>query len=366
MADHPEMADPPALNLDPTPTAEELDLLVTMVRHCSPSRHEQAVNRYLVEAMARLGFDAALDRAGNAVGALGPGPREIVLLGHSDTVRGEIPVRLEDGVLHGRGAVDAKGPLATFVAAAGRARDALARQGKRVVVVGAVEEECRTSKGAKYALRRPEPEACVIGEPSGWGAVTLGYKGRLLLHFTVRQPMHHGASGEPTACEEALRLWRTVEEFARAYNEGKSQWEGLHASLLQVTSRANGLSDQARLTIGFRFPPALGLEVVDDLVRKAGVVGEVRKEGAMEPVLASKATPLVRAFLQAIRESGGGPKFKVKTGTSDMNLVARRWRCPLVAYGPGDSTLDHTPREHLSVDEYGRAIAVLARALTLL
>lgn len=360
------MADPPALNLDPTPTVEELDLLVTMVRHYSPSRRERAVNRYLVEAMARLGFDAALDRVGNAVGSLGPGPRAIVLLGHSDTVRGEIPVRLEGGLLHGRGAVDAKGPLATFVVAAARAREALARQGKRVVVVGAVEEECRTSKGARQALRQPEPEACVIGEPSGWSALTLGYKGRLLLRFTVRQPMHHGASGEPTACEEALRLWRTVEEFARGYNEGKSQWEGFQASLLEITSRNNGLTDQARLTLGFRFPPGLGLEVVDELVRKAGVTGEIRKEGALGPVLTGKATPLVRAFLQAIREVGGEPKFKVKTGTSDMNLVAQRWGCPLLAYGPGDSTLDHTPREHLTLAEYGRAIVVLARALTLL
>ena len=35
---------------------------------------------------------------------------------------------------------------------------------------------------------------------------------------------------------------------------------------------------------------------------------------------------------------GGGDasrRFVLKTGTSDMNVVARRWRCPILAYGPG-------------------------------
>jgi [amino group carrier protein]-lysine/ornithine hydrolase len=43
------------------------------------------------------------------------------------------------------------------------------------------------------------------------------------------------------------------------------------------------------------------------------------------------------------------------------------WRGPILAYGPGDSNLDHTPHEHIDLNEYARAIDVLAdvlRALT--
>ena len=47
-----------------------------------------------------------------------------------------------------------------------------------------------------------------------------------------------------------------------------------------------------------------------------------------------------------------------------MNVVGPRWNCPIVAYGPGDSALDHTPNEHLNLDEYGRAVRVLTQALT--
>jgi LysW-gamma-L-lysine carboxypeptidase len=91
--------------------------------------------------------------------------------------------------------------------------------------------------------------------------------------------------------------------------------------------------------------------------------GALRFWGGDPPYRAEKNTPLVRTFLRAIRQEGGAPKFTVKSGTSDMNVVGPAWRCPILAYGPGDSRLDHTPNEHLDLAEYRTAIAVLARAL---
>ena len=70
---------------------------------------------------------------------------------------------------------------------------------------------------------------------------------------------------------------------------------------------------------------------------------------------------LARALRVAIRQAGGTPVFKLKTGTSDMNVVAPHWNAPTLAYGPGDSRLDHTPEERLDLAEYDRAVAVLTR-----
>ncbi|MBN1935484.1 MAG: M20/M25/M40 family metallo-hydrolase, partial [Anaerolineae bacterium] len=157
-------------------------LLTELVERYSPSTQERPVVEYLVGQMNTLGFSAYIDGAGNAVGQLGRGKlgngeQTVLLLGHIDTVPGEIRVHREGNLLYGRGTVDAKGPLATFVAAAARAGE---QTGKRIVVVGAVEEEAATSKGARFLLDRVQPDAVVIGEPSGWDAVTVGYKGRLL------------------------------------------------------------------------------------------------------------------------------------------------------------------------------------------
>jgi LysW-gamma-L-lysine carboxypeptidase len=44
-----------------------------------------------------------------------------------------------------------------------------------------------------------------------------------------------------------------------------------------------------------------------------------------------------------------------------MNIVGPAWGCPAVAFGPGDSSLDHTPNEHVSISEYLRGIRVLTR-----
>ena len=72
---------------------------------------------------------------------------------------------------------------------------------------------------------------------------------------------------------------------------------------------------------------------------------------------------MVRAALAAIRAEGGTPRFVVKTGTSDMNIVAPEWGCPSVAYGPGDSSLDHTPDEHISLVDFQRSIVILRSIL---
>ena len=99
--------------------ASATELVRGLVEIPSLSRQESVASAWLAAQMLCAGFDRAyVDDAGNAVGELGDpkAARTIVLLGHIDTVPGNIPVRIEDDLLYGRGSVDAKGPLATFVA----------------------------------------------------------------------------------------------------------------------------------------------------------------------------------------------------------------------------------------------------------
>jgi LysW-gamma-L-lysine carboxypeptidase len=341
---------------------DSLQLLRHMVEVPSPSGQEHELALLLVAQMSRLGFRSFVDEAGNAIGELGDGPEEILLLGHMDTVPGHIPVRIENGALFGRGSVDAKGALAAFICAAAQIG---ARPGKRLTVAGAVEEECTSSAGARRLLERQRPCMVIIGEPSGWERITLGYKGRLLMEYTLRKPMSHTAGQQPGACESAVDFWLAVREHAAHYNAGQSSLGAtLDASLRSLSSCSDGLVEVVQATLALRIPLGLQLpEVRQSMAALCPPEAVLEFHADEAPFRAPKTTPLVAALLSAIRQSGGRPVFSYKTGTSDMNVVGPVWSCPIVAYGPGDSTLDHTPNEHLNLREYEKAIAVLIEAL---
>jgi [amino group carrier protein]-lysine/ornithine hydrolase len=349
------------------PDFNPVAFLEQMLRIPSVSGREGEVARFLVERMQALGFHSYVDGAGNAVGEVGAGP-EIVLLGHIDTVPGVVPVRIADGKLYGRGSVDAKGPFAAFVAAAARllarSREGASSLRARLVLIGAVEEEAASSKGAHYIIDRYAPIACVIGEPSGWDRLTLGYKGRLLVEGRWEQPMAHSAGREIGVAERAVGFWNAVAARSAAHNHGKPQlFEQLLPSLRAISSGSDGLTDWAELTIGIRLPPGVEPDRLARELAEAGAGGQLRFRGGCMAYRGDKNNLLVRAFLKGARVAGATPGFLLKTGTSDMNVVGPAWRCPILAYGPGDSSLDHTPDEHVKVAEYLRAIDVLEAAL---
>jgi [amino group carrier protein]-lysine/ornithine hydrolase len=391
-----------------------VELVQGLVAIPSLSTEEAAASRWLVDQMAAFGYERAfVDSAGNAVGELGPidAARVVVMLGHIDTVPGNIPVRIKEtaggAVLYGRGSVDAKGPLATFVAAGARLGSAWAHEHQvRLVVVGAVEEEAATSKGARLIGSRfngqaePLPAACIIGEPSGWQRVTLGYKGRLLVELEASQPMAHTAGPDAGVATVAVDLWNWVSDYATRFNSGREKaFDQLSPSLRTIQTVTDAaMNDRVTATVGLRLPldldpddftqalaawvahrigadsQSLNLSISQSHAAKD--VNTIHLHGPLttltlrfyaheRPYRGDRTNGLVRSFLAAIRDVAPDvrPGFVVKTGTSDMNVVGPLWGCPILAYGPGDSALDHTPNEHLHLDEYWRAILVLEQAL---
>ncbi|HEX2914585.1 MAG TPA: [LysW]-lysine hydrolase [Chloroflexia bacterium] len=337
----------------------------------SPSGEERAVAERIVAHMTELGYRKAyIDEAGNAVGELGASAEEaektIVLLGHIDTVPGFIPVRIEpDGdTIYGRGSVDAKGPFASFVlGAAGLLEQPESLEGKRIVVIGAVEEEAPTSKGARYAQHHYRPDFCIIGEPSSWDRVTIAYKGSLQLGYTLARELKHTAADGPSAAEEGVDFWNKIRAYANRFNEGKKISETLQATLREINSSSDGFLEKVKLRVGMRVPLNFPTEEFKAELRSWAGDGSLEIYGEEQPVRSDKNSSLVRAFYSAIREEGGQPAPKSKTGTSDMNVLGPVWGCPIVAYGPGDSSLDHTPNEHASLAEFERGVKVITGVL---
>jgi LysW-gamma-L-lysine carboxypeptidase len=333
------------------------EFLEELVATPSPSGEEDAVAERLAAFFDAHGREAFRDEVGNL---RAPADDAALLTSHMDTVPGDIPVRVEDGedgpVLWGRGSVDAKGPLAALAVAAVDTGASFA---------GVVGEEV-DSRGARHLVTdREAPETVINGEPSGWDGITLGYRGLLGGRYVATSESGHSSRPENNAIQDAIAWWSNVEaEF------GTDEWEPVFERVTpKPTSIEGGLSEdglsvEATMDVQLRVPPGTSTEEVIEIADgHLDVADRVNWSDRVEPVMESPRTPVARAFRAAVREEGGDPRLLRKTGTSDMNVFAGAWDCPMATYGPGDSELDHAPNEHLQLAEFDRSVAVLTRVV---
>jgi LysW-gamma-L-lysine carboxypeptidase len=350
-------------------------LLAELVAIPSPSGEEAEAVAHLREFFERNGREAFVDDAGNV---RAPADDSVLLTSHVDTVPGDLPVAVVEGddelsvdspVLHGRGSVDATGALAAMAVAAVETG---------VSFAGVVAEET-DSAGARHLLsERPAPQAVINGEPSGWDALALGYRGLLTGTYHVESPAAHGSRPEPNAIDHATAWWERVREAVdnsgsdSEADESDGDGDGTDSSVFAsvtatATGFAGGLADdgesvEATLEAQFRMPPDESPESVRAAVEACLRHGSLDWTDAIPAHIADPRSPPAAALRRGVREAGGEPTHLHKTGTADANLFGDGWDVPVVTYGPGDSALDHAPDERLPLGEFDYAVAVLRTA----
>jgi len=348
---------------------EPRELLRKLVAIPSVTGDERACVEQLKSYFEDHGREAYVDEVGNL---RAPADDGVLLTSHVDTVPGDIPVRVEEmpgvdvswggddpppgaegtqEVLWGRGSVDAKGPLAAMAVAAVRTGASFA---------GVVGEEV-DSRGGRFLVEdRGAPDAVVNGEPSGWGGITLGYRGLLAGTYVATSESGHSSRPDDNAIQHGIRWWNRVEaEFD--HDEWVPVFERVTTKPVAFEGGISddGLSVEATMDVQLRVPPEFTTDEIREIADGHLDVGTVHWDDKVEPVMMSPRTPVARAFRGAIREAGGDPRLLRKTGTSDMNVYAQAWDCPMVTYGPGDSDLDHAPDEHLGLTEFDASVTVL-------
>ena len=270
----------------------------------------------------------------------------LVFSTHIDCVPPFFPSRLEDDILYGRGACDAKGILAAQVAAAERLR---ARGETRVGLVFVAGEE-RGSEGAQAANRIASQSRYLInGEPTDnrLGAATRG-----VLRVRLRTTGVAAHSGYPSL--------------------GRSAIEGLVDVLVDLRSAAwpdDPVLGRTHYTVGLIaggvapnvIPAAATAEILfrtvgeHDAVRR--VLGAaVGSRAEIEEVLEVPAVQL---------DTREGFETAVFAYTTDIPLLSN-WGTPLLL-GPGSIHVAHTDHEHVKVDELLAAVGLYEQlALVLL
>jgi LysW-gamma-L-lysine carboxypeptidase len=344
----------------------------------SPSGKEEDIANFLAYEMKKMGFEVGKDGIGNVIGVVGEGEPVILLCGHMDTVAGHLPLRIEEGKIYARGAVDAKGPLAAMVMAAAAAAKEPGFKGK-ILVASVVEEEA-TSRGVKHLITQGiKADYAIFGEPSGVENVTIGYKGQIQLKIGCRTQTGHASMPwlYENALEKAYELWGQIKN-AYPYpspEPSESPFNAVTACLVKVTGgRATSVVPfEAELNIDVRVPiqfsTAQVFAEIEKLIAKyqaanPKVTAKATVLDTVEPFEVNKASPLVHVLSSSVRKVLNKPATLLrKTGTGDMNILGKAMNLPIVTYGPGDSHLDHTLDEHIDINEYLNAIQVYKETL---
>jgi LysW-gamma-L-lysine carboxypeptidase len=351
-------------------------LLTRMLEIYSPSGKEEEISKFLEEELEYLGFSVRRDEVGNVIGEFGEGAPVVLLCGHMDTVEGVIPVRVEDGNLFGRGAVDAKGPLAAMIVAASR----VVKEGfpGKIMVVGVVDEEKGGTGIEHFVESGVHPDFAVFGEPSGLEKVVFGYKGILTVKITVETPSGHSAAPWlfENAIEKAMEFWRQIQKLHLREEKLKSRFYSITCCLTKIeggNTSASFIPSECEIHVQLRIPPQLSPEQVFGEVKRKierykatnpKVSVKVEMTDVAKAFEADRRSVIVRALAWGIRKTTlNYASFSRKTGTGDMNVLGNALKIPVVTYGPGDSTLDHTPNEHINIQEYQTSIEVLTKAL---
>ena len=346
-----------------------------MVETYSPSGGEHQLTRFLEKEMQALGYTVTVDRVGNVVGVMGQGSPTVLLCGHMDTVPQFLPVSLRDGVLYGRGTVDAKGPLAAMIMAGRHLRD----EGfKGSLIVAAVVQEEGDNRGVKSLIQSGvEADYAVFGEPTGADTLTVAYKGSISMEVTCSTETGHSSAPwmYSSAIEKAMELNSEYKNLAASLSATPEGFDAVSTCLRRVEGGEDTgkVPDRCEMVIEFRLPPSTSLTELKEQVnsvtagfREANPDVKVAlsyREG-MEPYMADTKSRLVRAFSRAIYQRKRSPVTLVrKAGSGDMNIYGNAFDVPVVTYGPGDPHLDHTDDEHIMLDEFLESIMVLRDAV---
>ena len=317
----------------------------TLIDIESTTGMEGAVGRVLAQYLRDRGY-SVLEQpvAGDRINVIaGVGEPSVVFSTHFDCVPPFFPSRVEFGVLHGRGACDAKGILAAQVAAAERLR---AEGETRIGLVFVCGEE-RGSDGAKAANTIASQTRYLInGEPTEL-KLGLATRGCFRVRLTARGRAAH--SGYPHLGESAIeKLMDVLRDLRTADWPSDPQLGTTHytVGLISGGVAPNVVPPNAEAEVFFR---TVGAHDPVRQVLAAAVAGRVDVQEILE-------LPAVRLHTVP------GFDTEVFAYFSDVPFLTN-WGTPLLL-GPGTIHVAHTDHEHVAIADLERAVDLYAALAT--
>jgi succinyl-diaminopimelate desuccinylase len=316
----------------------------------------------LEAALVPLGF--AVDRfvvgeapdgpVENLLATRGTGPRHLAFAGHVDVVppgegwtgspwSGEI----RDGLLYGRGAVDMKGAVAAFIAAASRS-DAGTLS---LIITG--DEEGPATYGTvalmkRMAARGIVPDLCLVGEPTSTAKlgdmVKIGRRGSVNIWIDV--PGRQGHVAYPHLADNPIpRLIAILAAIEGVVLDTGTDW--FQPSNIEVTDITVG--NPAHNVIPAKASARLSIRFNDrhrgaDLIARIRTIAEAHAPGAVvtgrvsgEAFLTEPGDFSALVSDAILASTGITPELSTSGGTSDARFLSAL--CPVVEFGLINATM---------------------------
>jgi len=346
--------------------ADPLAIARALVRCRSVTPEEGGALNFLQGLLAQAGFDAhravfaepGTAPVDNLYARAGLAKPNLVFAGHTDVVpagneaswshppfAGEVA----GDRLYGRGAVDMKGGIACFVAAALDYLGANKPKGSISLLITGDEESVAingTVKLLQWAAARGEKfDHCILGEPSNVETVgdTIKAGRRGSLNGTLIVTGRQGHVAYPDRADNPIRgLVALIAALQAPLDAGSAQFAPSNLEFTSVdvgNPTVNLIPGEARARFNIRFNDRHSQSALKALIEqraKAAAAGRVHYAIEWQPsnadVFVTKPGPFTDLAVAAIAEvTGRKPKLSTSGGTSDARFI--KDYCPVLEFG---------------------------------
>ncbi|WP_435116460.1 M20/M25/M40 family metallo-hydrolase [Halolamina sp. C58] len=354
----------------------------------------------LLDALRAAGHEPRVDAAGNVRASRGSGSPHLVFNTHIDTVAPHVPFEREGETIRGRGACDAKGPLAALLSAF---LDAEIERGTLTLAVTPDEETLSTGAHAlmtgevapggpgetgasvePLSASDPEPDAFVVGEPTGLDVCTAA-RGRFEGTIVVDGVAAHAASPASgvNAVSAAGRLLSALDSFDNVDAHPQLGDATLVPTGIEGGESTNQVPARCAITVDRRSVPpetAEGFRTALETHLRSELDGE---DATVSFSLTERETPFLEAFATDTDDAIVGALAAAARSASEASGLGERGEirpfgaateasyfapAPTVVFGPGhladdEGAVAHAEREYVDVAAV-RAAATAVRDAT--
>lgn len=367
--------------------------LAELVKTKSLSGEEGNVQKILTGQMKEAGFEEIrIDGIGNVIGRIGHGPVILAIDGHIDTVdvgnasnwdKDPFSGEIAGGFVWGRGTVDQKGGVASFVTAGRILKEVGVPENLTLYCTATVMEEDCDGLCWKYLIEEEgiRPHFAISTEPTNLN-IYRGHRGRMEIRVTFRGISAHGSAPErgKNAIYMASRAALKIEELNERLRDdeflGKgsvtiSEFVSGSPSLCAVADYAHIHLDR-RLTWGETKESAVaeveeavkGLDAKVEVLWYDGKAFTGKKYG-MEKYYPTwkiaEEQPIVQTGVQTFRELFSREPLVGKWTFSTNGIAINGMHgIPTIGFGPGNEIMAHAPNEKTPVSDLVAASAFYA------